>query len=309
LKIRIISLRPARFDELGLGRALADRLVPLLVAAMAFLAALATAGWMGSAVLIGHWENGAGSALTVQVPTATDPDTTDAPSRLSAAKAVLVSTPGIQSIKILSSEELTTLLQPWLITYMKDIAVPIPTVIVIHMVRGQGSLRGLSSRLAEKAPGAILEDHDAWAGNLATLARALQLCAGFILFIVALVTVAVIVVATRSGLASRREVILIVYQLGATDRYIAHRFSRRAATLASIGGLIGGSLALPVVFALAALASPLSGRDPSFLTAAAAFGFLPTPLWLLPLLMTQSAAIVGYLTARITMWQWLRHLN
>jgi cell division transport system permease protein len=309
LKIGMVSLCPARFDELGLRRALADRLVPLLVAVMAFLAALSTAGWMGSAVLIGRWENGGGSALTVQVPASTEPVTTNASARLSAAREVLVSTPGIQSIKILSREDLTNLLQPWLITNITDIPVPIPTVIVVHINRGQGNLRALSSRLAEKVPGAILEDHNAWAGNLAALAHVLQLCAGFMLFIVTLVTVAVIVVATRSGLASRRDAILIIYQLGATDRYIAHRFSCHAATLASIGGLVGGSLALPVVLGLAALASPLAGRDSPFLTATAVFGFLPMPLWLLPLLMVQSTAFVGYLTAQITMWQWLRRLN
>ncbi len=62
------SLRPSRFDELGLRRAMSDRVLPLLVAAMAFLAALAMAGWFGSAALARHWQEGAGSALTVQVP-------------------------------------------------------------------------------------------------------------------------------------------------------------------------------------------------------------------------------------------------
>ena len=45
------SLRPSGFDELGLRRALSDRMLPLLVAAMAFLAALALAGWFGTAAL------------------------------------------------------------------------------------------------------------------------------------------------------------------------------------------------------------------------------------------------------------------
>src|ERR1700756_2151865 len=64
----VISLRPSGFDELGLQRALSDRMLPLLVAAMAFLAALATAGWFGSAALARHWQHGAGASLTVQVP-------------------------------------------------------------------------------------------------------------------------------------------------------------------------------------------------------------------------------------------------
>ena len=43
-------------------------MLPLLVAAMAFLAALALAGWFGTAALSRHWQQGAGASLTVQVP-------------------------------------------------------------------------------------------------------------------------------------------------------------------------------------------------------------------------------------------------
>ena len=61
-------LRPAGFDDLGLRRALDDGMLPFLVAAMACLAALALAGWVGAASLARHWQEGAGSTLTVQVP-------------------------------------------------------------------------------------------------------------------------------------------------------------------------------------------------------------------------------------------------
>ena len=64
------SLRPSGFDEMGLRRALSDRILVLLVAAMAFLAALALAGWFGTAALSRHWQQGAGASLTVQVPRA-----------------------------------------------------------------------------------------------------------------------------------------------------------------------------------------------------------------------------------------------
>ena len=62
------GLRPARFDDLGLKRALSDRLLPSLVGAMAFLAALAVSGAVAAAALARHWQAGAGAALTVQVP-------------------------------------------------------------------------------------------------------------------------------------------------------------------------------------------------------------------------------------------------
>ena len=88
----MISLRPSRFDELGLRRAMSDRLLPLLVAAMAFLAALAMAGWFGSAALARHWQEGAGAALTVQVPHADEPAAQGDGTRLASVLALLTGT-------------------------------------------------------------------------------------------------------------------------------------------------------------------------------------------------------------------------
>jgi cell division transport system permease protein len=309
MRIRITSLRPGRFDELGLRHTVTDRIVPFLVAAMAFLAALAIAGWIGSTALIGHWESGTGSALTVQIPNPTEPDAAMSGTRLSTAQAVLMSTPGVESVKILSNEELDALLRPWLEANMKNLAMQTPTVIAIHMRRKPNELLPLDSQLAEKVPGTILEDQEIWTDSMALLARTLQLCSGLVLLIVTFVTVAVIVVATHFGLASRRDMLLIVYQLGATDGYIVHRFSSRVATLASIGGMVGGLLALPVVFTLAVAATPLAGTGALPLSASAVFGFLPLPLWLLPFILPQLAAMIGYLATQITMRRWLRQLS
>ena len=66
-------LRPAGFDELGLRRAVSDRMLPFLVGAMAFLAALALGGWVAAASLAQHWRLGAAAAMTVQVPHPADP--------------------------------------------------------------------------------------------------------------------------------------------------------------------------------------------------------------------------------------------
>lgn len=301
--MRFFSFKAARFDELGLRRALSDRIVPFLVAAMAFLAALAIAGWLGAAVLTRHWESGAGAILTVQLPDPAQPSAAGAESRLVAVQALLAAAPGVDSAETLSEQQVDALLSPWLGADIKNLAIPIPAVIAVHMAPDHTDLSDLAGQLAKTAPGTILEDQAAWAGRLGTLARSLQACAGLVLLIVTLVTAAVISVATRTGLAARREAIVIVYQLGATDSYIARRFATRAAALAYVGGLIGGLCALPVMFLLATLAAPLAAA-PAPITA----GLLPPLLWLLPVILPGATAVIGYLTTQVTMRQWLRRL-
>ena len=300
--MRLFSFRQAQFDELGLRRALSDRMVPFLVAAMAFLAALAIAGWMGAAALSKHWASGAGAILTVQLPNPAEPSATGTGSRLVAVQALLAASPGVDSADTLTDAQVNALLRPWLGTDIKNLAIPIPAVIAVHMAPEAKDLTDLAAQLAKAAPGTILEDQAAWAGRLGTLARSLQLCAGLVLLIVTLVTAAVISVATRSGLAARREAILIVYQLGATDSYIARRFSTRAAALAYLGGAIGGLCAWPVMFVLATLAAPLAAAP----APGAAADLLPPLLWLLPVILPGATAIIGYLTTQILMRRWLR---
>ena len=301
-------LRPAGFDELGLRRGLADRMLPFLVAAMSFLAALTLAGWVGAASLARHWQQGAGSALTVQVPQPQQPAAQGGGTRLARVVGLLSGTPGIAEVRPLSDEELADLLRPWLGSDAEREALPLPAVIAVRLADPELRLNDLTGRLATAAPGTLLESHGVWIGRLARLARSLQACAGLALLVVAGVATSVIAVATRAGLAARREAIEIVHGLGASDGYIAARFAARATLLAAAGGAAGAVAALPLLLALASLAAPFAAAQPTFDSPAGLLASLPAALWLtLPGLPVVAAAI-GCLTAQGTVRSWLRRL-
>ena len=306
----MISLRPSGFDELGLRRALSDRALPLLVAAMTFLAVLALAGWFGIAGLSQHWRNGAGSALTVQVPEAQAPATGMPGTRLAAALDLLTGTPGIASAHALTQEELAALLRPWLgnAAAATQLAVPVPAVIAVRLNQPSLDIAPLGRRLEGAAPGTLIEDHDVWIRRLTLLTRSLQACAGLALLVVAAVAVAVVAVATRAGLIRRREAIEIVHGLGAGDSYIAGRFAARATWLAATGALGGGLIALPILLLLANLAAPFSGNatEPDGLQDALAT--LPPALWFALPCLPVIAAVIGYVTTQGTVRRWLRRL-
>lgn len=301
-------LRPSGFDELGLRRALSDRMLPFLVAAMAFLAALAIAGWVGAASLARDWQHGAGASLTIQVPQPDDPSAQAGITRVQRALTLLHGAPGIASARALTKQQLTQLLRPWIGAGASELAIPLPAVIAVRLADSRVDLAPLTHSLRQAVPGTLVESHDVWVRRLAVLARSLQACGGVALLLVAAIAASVIAVATRAGLATRREAIEIVHGLGATDGYIARRFAARATLLAATGGLAGAVVAMPVLVTLASLAAPFADAPIATASPAWVFTALPPMLWLLLPGLPVAAAAIGYTTAQGTVRRWLQRL-
>lgn len=291
-------LRPAGFDDLGLRHALADRMLPALVAAMAFLAALAIGGWTGAAALARGWQTGAASSLTVQVPQPNDQ------ARADRVLTLLQQTQGIKDARRLSAGEIDQLLRPWLGADSRDLGLPLPAVITVRLDDPPPNLASLRTEVTATAPGTLLEQEAIWAKRLARLVESLQACAALMLLIVAAVSAAVIAVATRGGLASRRDAIEIVHGLGATDSYIAGRFASRASALAVIGATVGSLTALPALLALAHIAAPFASVPES----SDVLALLPPGLWMVLAGLPLVSGAIGWLTAQATVRAWIRRL-
>jgi cell division transport system permease protein len=311
---RAALLRPPGFDDLGVKRAMADRLLPALVAAMAFLAALAAAGFVATGAVAHHWQEGAVASVTVQVPRPGEPARVGrVETRRDAVLDILRAAPGLASVRPLTDAELSDLLRPWLGSSAESLSLPLPAVIAVHL-RGAGPALGvLAARLNAAAPGTFVERHDVWARRVQVLARSLEACTGLALLVVALVAGLVVAVATRAGLAARREAIEVAHNLGASDGYIATRFARRATALAVLGAAGGALASVPLLMGLTALAAPFQNVDaaagglaePPALGAIAA---LPTPLWSALLALPVGAGVIGWVVAHITVRRWLRRL-
>ncbi|MBV8576049.1 MAG: cell division protein FtsX [Acetobacteraceae bacterium] len=301
-------LRPRGFDELGLRRASSDRLLPFLVAAMAFLAALALGGAVAASSLASHWREGAGAAATVIVPHPTQPAPDAGSSRMQRVLALLRGTEGILSARALSDEEVADLLRPWLGADIERLSLALPGVAVVQIRPGAGELGSLAARLETAAPGTLVESHSLWLRRLSALARSVQACAAVATAVVASVAAAVVSVATRAGLSARRETIESVHGLGATDGYIATRFAKRAARLAMLGGAAGAVAAMPVLLGLANLAAPFSHEWGGGSGGGGPLAAIPFSLWLALIALPGAAGLLGLLTAEATVLRWLRRL-
>jgi len=290
-----------RVDHLGLRAGLADLLLPVLVAAMSFLAALTLGGTMAAAMLAAAWQGDAGSALTIQVPAPEDAAAGGGTSRVEAVLAAVARAPDVADAQLLSGAEVDRLLAPWLGADVSQLGLAVPAVISASWT-GAGDPGGLASALALRAPGTLVSTGASWAARVSALARSLQACAAAVLLVVAAVAAAVVAVATRAGLAQRREAIEIVHGLGALDADIADRFAARSLSLAAAGAAAGALLALPALFWLASLAAPFAGPAPG------AGGGLPASLWMALPALPLAAAGIGWSTAQVTVRGWLRRL-
>jgi cell division transport system permease protein len=287
--------RRARYsrDPLGLRRALSGWLLPGLVAAMALLAALAVAGAQGAAALAERWQRGAAAAVTVQLP---DAD----PARTERALAALRGMPEVAEAGAVDPARLAELLRPWLGgVAAPGGGLPLPAVIELRLRDARTDPVLIGDRLAAVAPGALVEAHGLWVQRLAALARSLQALSWAVLALVAGVAAAVVAVATRAGLAARRDAVEVLHGLGARDAEIAGRFARRLGLLAAGGALLGTAAAVPALWLLADLAAPWTG--------AAAGGLAALPWFALGAL-PPVAFLVGWATAQLTVRRWLRHL-
>lgn len=281
-----VRRRGAR-DPLGLRRALADRLLIGLVAAMALLAALALAGRDGADRLAARWQEGAEAAVTVQVPS---PD----PARMARALEVLRGLPAVAAAEPVDPDRMAEMLRPWL---GGAHGLALPGVIEIRLADLSADPAPIGALVAAEVPGALTEAHGVWVARLSALAIAVQGVALAIVVLVGGVAAAVVAVAVRAGISARRDAVLVMHGLGATDADVAGRFARRAAVLAATGAAIGVAAAVPTVAALLGLAGPLVGEG----------AWLRLP-WLDLAMLPVAAAALGWVATQATVRLWLRRL-
>ena len=283
-----------RRTDLPLHRDPSGRFLPWLIALMVYLAALALVCAMAMAKMVERWDSGLSGSITVQVP----PPETSAPGAQEAVivKVVelLLDTEGVHSAEVLEADEIATLLEPWLGAGAAYGELPLPTLISVGVDPAAApDYRDLARRLAQIAPGAVLDDHQSWLGQLLDLARTIELVAALIVILVGASAVAMVVFATRMGLAIHGRVIELLHLIGALDSYVAREFETHALKLALRGGAFGLLLAIATV----ALIARLFGRlESALLPELTLSPFEWAALAMLPL----AISVVAMLTARFT---------
>lgn len=295
MSARRTAVRPA--SDLQLDADTGSRFLPWALAVMVFLAALALAGALALNGTIEGWRQGVSARLTVQI--ADLPGQPMAP-RIARAIETLNGVPGVVSAVPLERSAVEALLEPWLGADSLQAGLPLPGLIDVTLDETRAlSVPALASRLQEAVPGARLDDPKPWLDRLVQLGRLLQSLGGGIVLLVGLAAAAMVIFATRAGLAVRRDTIELLHLIGAEDGYIARQFQRHVARQAIQGGIIGTVLALLTLLGIQLLA----GRVGTGLLPGLALAWWH---WLALLLLPAAAAVLAMITARLTVFGALR---
>ena len=233
------------------------RSLTLVIAIMCFLACLTA----GTVYLIRQsadaWLKDIASEVTVQIE---PQEGTDIERAVKDAVAFLQRQPGIASVRPMSVETSTALLEPWLGKGSVLKSLPVPRLIALELDRSEPpDLKGVKTRLEEQFKGAHLDDHRRWQNQIRTVTRSFALGGLAILLLMAAATTAIIVSATKSSMASNREIVEVLHFVGATDRFIAREFEKHFLRLGIRAGLVGASCALIVFITMPLMMELLGG--------------------------------------------------
>lgn len=280
-------------SDLPLNRDASSRILPWLVALMVYLAALALVSALVLHRAIGHWQEGLSGSLTIQVPAGSQGNT-GPDKRLDKIVDILIKTPGVRRAEVLEPAEIDRLLEPWLGAGAAAPDLPVPTLISVTLDPAvKLDLDGLSRRLAQAVPDAIVDTHESWLDTVRDLARSLQLVAAVIVFLVGGCAIAIVIFATRMGLSVHGHVIQLLHLIGAQDSYVAAQFQSHALAFALRGGVIGLVLAAITVILVG---RTLAGAD---LVLLPEFALQPID-WSILALLPVVIALIAMLTARLT---------
>ncbi|SDX14252.1 cell division transport system permease protein [Ruegeria halocynthiae] len=280
--IRNLLRRDTRADRVVPPTGFTAQLTLFVSGAMAFLAVFALALSLASGRLADRWASELAGAATLRINAPTD----QRAAQTEAALNVLRQTPGVASARALTDEEQASLLSPWFGSDLPLDALPIPQL--IEIIEGEPGLdaAGLRLRLGAEVPGAVLDDHTRWREPLVDAAQSLRRLGWISVLLIGGATAAMITLAANASLAANAQIIEVLRQVGARDRFIAGAFVRRFTFRALFGAAVGTLLGMSGVLLL-----PEASDAGGFLTG---LGFQGIG-WLFPALIPLLGAAVAFL--------------
>ncbi len=205
---------------------------------MALLAGFALLFARGSLRLSGEWQTQLSDTLTVQVML-DDASVWEQQTKL-ARDTLGPVFPGAD-IEIISEAEARALIKPWLGNAALPENLPVPGL--LNLTGQNLNVKTAQAALDAAGLSANIDDNSRYADQLRGTARRLVFIGLSTLFLILLAGLSVNIFATRAGMTAQKEIIRVLVQVGASDKFIAKLFIGQAFRRGAIGAAIGLALA------------------------------------------------------------------
>jgi cell division transport system permease protein len=261
-----------------------------VVAALSFLAGLAAVGALAGGRAAQGWRTELVGSATVIVRA----QGADTPDEAAARATDIVSgVKGVAEARALEPAKAQALIAPWIGPGALPPDLPTPRLIAVDLdPKAPATGAEIAAALKAKGIDADVDDHSRWAAQIMRAGAAVEAAAASLFLLILATLGAVVIFATRQGLAARRDIVEALHLSGATDSFIAQLFQARFARAAAQASFAGAALA-----ALAAAALKIASGGDEQLTALLPIAWAdllaPAPF---PIL----GAVVAAVTARLT---------
>ena len=205
---------------------------------MALLAGCALLFARGSMRLSGDWQSQLSNTLTVQVLLESAEDWTEQTDI--ARQSLSESLPGID-INILPQADARELLQPWLGNADLPDNLPVPGLITL--TGKEMTTAFVQSTLDAAGVSANIDDNSRYANQLRGTAKRLVTTSLGALLLILIAGLSVNIFATRAAMTAQKDIIRVLVQVGASDKFIARLFIGQAFRRGALGAALGLGLA------------------------------------------------------------------
>ncbi|MFP4314327.1 MAG: cell division protein FtsX [Alphaproteobacteria bacterium] len=230
--------------DLPLNKSAGTGFLILLIGLMTFLAVMALAGSFALSSLAQHWSSGLENKLTIEIPAENDDQNIrtaeEIQSLATKMNTALQKMNFVRDSHILSREEITKLLSPWLGEGDMIADIPLPGLISVDLVTFNPALeKRLRNELTAITPNLRIDTHQDWLSDILKLTGSLQFATILISLIIGFTTAIAIAGAVKSRIAIHRKDVELLHLMGASDIYISKQFQRHAWILALQGSAAG----------------------------------------------------------------------
>jgi cell division transport system permease protein len=233
------------------------RSLTLVITIMCFLASLTAGAVYMMNQSASAWLRDIASEVTVQIE---NKENTNLDKMVADVTRFLSGQTGVAKVRALSVADAAQLLEPWLGQTEALQALPVPRLIAVELDRASPPDFGeLRQALTSQFTGVTIDDHRRWQAQIRTITRSFALGGLAILLLVGAATTAIIVSATKSAMASNRDIVEVLHFVGATDRFIAREFERHFLRLGVRAGVVGAVWATVVFLAMPTVMELLGG--------------------------------------------------